>query len=285
MRLDKIFILLIIIQLLLLFGCEYYERSNPVDPGYKGQIVKNLKIHSFYVYDPIGNNLPYTGGNGDSIINRGEKLKVFIKMINLGNSIETNITATPVLLSNANIQITDSYLKYGDILPGQISEGDGDIYSGGRAFIELIIDKSVDPNTSFAIVLNYSERADTIDLLCQQTGANIIKDGVEVTYNLPSGNQYWFKPNYKIKNIGSSMTRLVTIVDYSSSDPNVSFGGSSNVELGDIGVGESKSSGFFTPDIVVPNSLNFPYTTSVTIKLEDLFGNSWSLDYELTLVK
>lgn len=118
-----------------------------------------------------------------------------------------------------------------------------------------------------------------------ETGANIKKDGVEVTYNLSSGNQYWFKPNYKIKNVGTSMTRLVTIIDYISNDPNVSFGGSSSIELGDIGIGESKSSGFFTPDIVVPNSLNFPYTTSVTIKLEDLFGNTWSLDYDVTLVK
>lgn len=170
MRLDKIYILLIITQLLLLFGCEYYERSNPVDPGYKGVITRNLKIHSFYIYDPIGNNLPYSGGNGDSIINRGEKLKVFIKLINLGNSIEQNINATALLLSNSNIQITNSYLKYGDILPGQISEGDGDIYSGsgtyGRAFVELKIDKSVLPNSSFAIVLNYSERTDTVSLSC-----------------------------------------------------------------------------------------------------------------------
>ncbi|MCZ2225037.1 MAG: hypothetical protein LC122_15550 [Chitinophagales bacterium] len=289
MRLNKIYILLIITQLFILFGCEYYERNNPVDPGYKGVITKNLKVHSFYIYDPIGNNLPYSGGNGDSIINRGEKLKVFIKLINLGNSIESNINATAQLLTNSNIQITDSYLKYGDILPGQISEGDGDIYSGsgtyGRAFVELQIDKSVLPNTSFSLVLSYSDRADTLSLFCKPTGANIINDGVVVTYNLPSGNQYWFRPDYKIKNIGTSMTRLVKIIDYDSNDPNVSFGTSSSLEIGDLGVGESKSSGFFTPNIVVPNSLNFPYNTSVTIKLEDLFGNTWSLDYELTLEK
>lgn len=273
----------------MLFGCEYYERSNPVDPGYNGVIIKNLKIHSFYIYDPIGNNLPFSGGNGDSVINKGEKLKVFIKLINLGNSIESNIIATPQLLTNSNIMITDSYFKYGDILPGQISEGDGDIYSGsgtsGRAFVELQIDTSVLPNTRFAVVLNYSDRKDTVNLRCRQTGANIIEDGVEVNYNLPSGNQYWFRPDYKIINIGTSMTRLVTIIDYTSNDLNVSFSTSSTVEIGDLGIGESKSSGFFTPNIVVPNSLNFPYNTSVTIKLEDLFGNSWSLDYELTLEK
>lgn len=151
--------------------------------------------------------------------------------------------------------------------------------------VELKIDKSVLPNTSFMLLLNFSDRIDTLNLLCEQTGANLIDDSVEVTYTLPSGNQYWFRPNYKIKNVGTSMTRLVTITDYSSNDTNISFSTSSTTEIGDIKTNESKSSGFFTPEIVVPNSLNFPYKTTVTIKLEDLFGNNWSLDYELTLEK
>lgn len=278
---------LIVTQILIFNSCEYYEHSNPLDPNYKGGITKNLKIHSYLVYDPIGVNLPYSGGNADSIINKGELLKVYIKLINLGNSIEKNISATPQLITNANIEITDYYLNYGDILPNDISDGDGNIYttSMGRSMVELKIDKSVLPNTSFMLLLNFSDRIDTLNLLCEQTGANLINDGVEVTYTLPSGNQYWFRPNYKIKNIGTSMTRLVTIIDYYSNDTNISFSTPSITEIGDIKTNESKSSGFFTPEIVVPNSLNFPYNTSVTIKLEDLFGNNWSLDYELTLEK
>ena len=287
MRNQKINYILILTQVLFLFGCEYYERSNPIDPGYNGTIIKELKIHSFYVYDPIGNNLPYTGGNMDSIINRGEKLRVFIKMINLGNAVEYNISATPQLVTNESIIVTDYYLKYGNILPNQISEGDGDINSSanGRAFVELTMDKSVQPNTNFVIVLHFSERNDTINLTCEASGANIINDGVEVYYNLPSGNQYWFRPNYKIKNDGTSMTRLVTIIDYISNDPNVTFENEVEVEYGDIEIGETKLSGVYTPNIIVPNSLNFPYNTSVTIKLEDLFGNDWTLNYDLTLVK
>lgn len=278
---------LIVTQILIFNSCEYYEHSNPLDPKYKGGITKNLKIHSYVVYDPIGVNLPYSGGNADSIINKGELLKVYIKLINLGNSIEKNISATPQLITNVNIEITDYYLSYGDILPNEISDGDGNINttSMGRSMVELKIDKSVLQNTSFMLLLNFSDRIDTLNLLCEQTGANLINDGVEVTYTLPSGNQYWFRPDYKIKNIGTSMTRLVTITDYSSNDTNISFSTSSTTEIGDLKANESKSSGFFTPEIVVPNSLNFPYNTSVTIKLEDLFGNIWSLDYELTLEK
>lgn len=119
---------LIVTQILIFNSCEYYEHSNPLDPKYKGGITKNLKIHSYVVYDPIGVNLPYSGGNADSIINKGELLKVYIKLINLGNSIEKNISATPQLITNANIDITDYYLNYGDILPNEISDGDGNIY-------------------------------------------------------------------------------------------------------------------------------------------------------------
>jgi hypothetical protein len=276
---------LIVTQILIFNSCEYYEHSNPLDPKYKGGITKNLKIHSYVVYDPIGVNLPYSGGNADSIINKGELLKIFIKLINLGNSIEKNISATPQLITNANIQITDYYLNYGDILPNEISDGNIYTTSMGRSMVELKIDKSVLPNTSFMLLLNFSDRIDTLNLLCEQTGANLINDGVEVSYTLPSGNQYCFIPDYKIKNVGTSMTRLVTITYYSSNDTNISFSTSSTTEIGDLKTNESKSSGFFTPEIVVPNSLNFPYNTSVTIKLEDLFGNTWSLDYELTLEK
>src|SRR5690606_35011716 len=122
--------------------------------------------------------------------------------------------------------------------------------SMGRSMVELKIDKSVQPNISFKLLLNFSDRVDTLELLCVQTGANLIDDSVEVTYTLPSGNQYWFRPNYKIKNIGTSMTRLVTITDYSSNDTNISFSTSSTTEIGDIKTNESKSSGFFTPEIV-----------------------------------
>ena len=276
---------LIVTQILIFNSCEYYEHSNPLDPKYKGGITKNLKIHSYVVYDPIGVNLPYSGGNADSIINKGELLKVYIKLINLGNSIEKNISATPQLITNANIDITDYYLNYGDILPNEISDGDGNIYttSMGRSMVELKIDKSVLSNTSFQLLLNYSDRNDTLNLLCEQTGANIISNGAEIDSKLPSGNQYMFRPDYSIKNIGTSKTRQIYGVEVSTEDTNVTIGFYDEFPFGDLDINSVSSSGIWTPEIYVPNSLSFPYTTNITLKVEDIFGNTRFLDYELTL--
>ncbi|NMB82064.1 MAG: hypothetical protein GYA14_09630 [Ignavibacteria bacterium] len=287
MRIFILSFILLVTPVVFFTSCEYYERDNPLDPNYKGTIINNLKINSFYISDPIGVNLEYSGGNNDGIINRGEKLKIFISLINLGNSIESNVNANAFLSTNSNIQITKSYLKFGNILPNQISEGDKDFYadSYGFAYIELIIDKSVTPNSLFTIVLNCSGQRDTLNLVCQPIGASIVEDGVEVFSPLLSGDHLFFRPRYKIKNIGTSMSRLVKIIDFFSADTNIIKSGFSSDELGDINVGETKSSGIYSPSFSVSSTLNFPYTTTINLIVEDLFGNNWLLSYNLTLVK
>lgn len=287
MRIYILSFILFVTPVVFFTSCEYYERVNPLDPNYKGTIIKNLKINSFYISDPIGVNLEYSGGNNDGIINRGEKLKLFISMINLGNSIESNVNANAFLSTNSNIQITKSYLKFGNILPNQTSEGDKDFYADSHGFanIELIIDKSVTPNSPFTIVLNCSGQRDTLNLVCQPIGANIVEDGVEVFSPSLSGDLLFYQPRYKIKNIGTSMSRLVKIIDYFSADTNIIKSGISSDELGDLNVGETKSTGIYSPSFLVSNTLNFPYNTTINLLIEDLFGNNWLLSYNLTLVK
>ena len=81
------------------------------------------------------------------------------------------------------------------------------------------------------------------------------------------------------------MSRLVKIIDFFSADTNIIKSGFSSDELGDINVGETKSSGIYSPSFSVSSTLNFPYTTTINLIVEDLFGNNWLLSYNLTLVK
>ena len=181
-------------------SCKPFEHINPLDPEYDGEIKRQIKIHSSSIYDPL--NL---GGNEDSKINRGEKLKVYIQMINLGNSLESNVQAAPKILSNNFVKITDYFLHYDNMLPNQISIGGELNYKDNiaQAFVELEIDKSITPNTSFAIELEYFDMKDTLYLICEEIGAKIIVDNIIIENASSDINRYYFNIQYILKNIGS----------------------------------------------------------------------------------
>lgn len=269
---------ILILSALLILACKGYEHSNPYDPDYSGIRTRIISIHSFSVIDDMQFSV-FEDGNGDGVINRGEKIRVYVSVLNSGNSVANSVQAKVSDDSDFVTVEPDCFgaLNWGNIQPGSVSEGGH--YFEKKAWVAIKIDKTTPENHTFALIFSFfdeltSNWQDSINLVVQKTGANLKIESFEVSKTY---SRYYFIPT--IINNRTSATKQV-IGKLSGNDSNIElvsderefgqFGSVDDV----IGVNETKQVRHsFLFEIL--NSVTTPYSTVFILTLSDYYGNTW----------
>lgn len=278
---------IVILTCILILNCKFvYERSNPLDPDYEGGKTRIISIDSYTLED-------YNPGNNDGFINRGESIKIYITIKNLGNTIAEGVR-TDISCSNTNITIEpDNWdvLTWGNVEPGEISEGLGQAAGlstyRAKAYTIINIDNNTPENENFSLIFSFYDALDnrngeSLDLIVNKTRAILILDNITVRETVPdvSYKHYEFKQN--IKNIGTSSTQDVwSIASIPDTLVQLSFGGWRPVSYGDIAAGEVNEPTFPYSNYRIPITLQLPHTFQIKHDIYDTYGNHW---YDSTYV-
>lgn len=275
--------ILLFILLILISGCmKEYEHINPFDSNYTGKIspdsvadtIINISIYDYSIEESYD-------GNQDNILNKGEHARVYISILNSGNSTAELVKAN-VTSSNSHIEIDDFYsaLNWGYVLPDSVSDGQGGAYHP-KALVFIEIDNSAPVNSNFNLNFDFydildNHWSDSLSLSIQPTSANIILDTVEVIESVPEASYRYFRFYPYLKNIGSSSTQDVWSLS-SVSDTLVALTSYGNTPLpyGDIDPGESVKVNSSFAKFKIPIELHTPYTFKMLFEIYDTYENYW----------
>jgi len=271
--------ILLFILLILISGCiKEYEHSNPFDSNYTGEIspdsiadtIINISIYDYSIEESYD-------GNQDNILNKGEHARVYISILNSGNSTAELVKAN-VTSSNSHIEINNLYsvLSWGSVLPDSVSYGQGGAYP--KALVLIEIDNSALLNSNFNLNFDFydildNHWLDTLSLTILPTSANIILDTVEVIESIDAS---YFKFYPYLKNIGSSSTQDVwSVSSISDTLVQLTSSGGNPLPYGDIAPTESVKVNSSFARFKIPIEIQTPYTFKMVFTIYDKYENLW----------
>ncbi|MBC8552286.1 MAG: hypothetical protein H8D23_21865 [Candidatus Brocadiales bacterium] len=273
---------LVVISIIVIFSCiKEYDRSNPFDPDYTGTRTRIISIHNISVEE--------RQGNLDNIINKGEKVSIYVSIINTGDSQAGSVRAN-IGINKTGIAVDDfdSNLEWGDIPAGSISSGKGGInVSEAEARVTFSIDMGVLIDETFTINFDFYDNLsnhwqDSLSFEVERTGAQLGLDTLVINERTGDNLNRYFRFYPDIKNSGSSSTQNVwSISTVQDSAVQLVYNGDDPISYGDIGAGESKTIEFPYPEFRFSNSLETPFSFIMNFEIYDIYENYW---FDSTLV-
>jgi len=271
-----------VILVLLLSACfKEYDQHNPLDPGFTGNRTREISISSNTVEELIGNL--------DDYINKGEKISLYISILNSGNSEVRNVRAN-INISEEEIVVDDFYsnLEWGNVSAGSISNGKGGINvseAEGRIIFtvnnEAPVDECIQVHFDFYDELD-NHWLDTLSFEVVRTNAVLEIDTVEVIEGTSDISNRYFKFYPHIINLGTSSTQQVwSVATVEDSTIQLVFSGDDPSSYGDIESGEIKTPGFPYPEFRFSNTLLTPLAFMMYFEIHDVYENYW---YDSTMV-
>ena len=270
----------VFIIIILIFACtKEYERSNPFDPDYTGVRTRIISIYNHAREE--------YSGNLDNIINKGEEFKIYISIVNKGNSVTNDVKAN-IDISSSSVSYDDFYsvLKWGNILPDSVSNGQGGI-SQPEAVAYIETNKTSPVGEDFKIYFDFFDELnnhwkDSLSFIVEETNAILLFDTLTIESGPYDVNHFYFKFYPYLKNIGISSTQDVWSISSIPDDSvQLAFGGDDPVFYGDIQPNESKTCEFPYPEFRISKSLPTPYTFKMRFEIYDTYDNYW---YDSTFV-
>ncbi|MBU0711983.1 hypothetical protein KKC74_05870 [bacterium] len=264
MKTSQIILLMFIAFLILTTGCiKEYERNDPY-----------ISISDYSIEENFD-------GNQDNILNKGEKARIYISVLNSGGCVAENLKAN-VTSSNSYIEINDFYsvLNWSNVLIDSISDGLDGVYRP-KALVFIEVDNSALLNSNFNLNFDFydvldNHWIDSLSLSIQPTSANIILDIVEVIESFSDASYRYFTFYPYLKNIGYSSTQDVWSLS-SVSDTLIALTsyGNNPLPYGDIDPGESVKVNSSFAKFKIPIELHTPYTFKMLFEIYDKYENLW----------
>ncbi len=276
MRIKIYFVILV----LLLCACmQEYDQNNPLDPGYTGYRTRVVNIESSTIVERTGNL--------DNIINKGEKIKLYVSTINTGNSEARDVKANiDISAPGIDIDNFDTHLGWGNIAANTVSSSGGGTYDypGRITFTvndEVPIDEDIQVQFDFYDELD-NHWLDTLSFEVVRTNAVLVIDTVDVVEGSSDISSRYFKFYPNILNLGTSSTQKVwSVATVEDSTIQLVFWGDDPAYYGDIESGEIKTPEFPYPEFRFSDTLQTPYSFMMNFEIYDTYENYW---YDSTLV-
>ncbi len=259
---------------------QEYDQNNPLDPGYTGNRTRVININSVSVEEWTGNL--------DNIINKGEKVRLYVSTINTGNSETINVKAN-IEINKAGLIIDDfdSNLEWGNVSANSVSTGKGGINtSEGKGRITFSVENEVSVGEIFNVRFDFFDELDnhwldSLSFEVEQTSAVLVLDTLVVIEGTPDISRRFFKYYSNILNNGTSSTQQVWSKATVQDSTILISSGYEPALYGDIGVGEIKTPQFPYPGFRFNKSLQTPLSFMIYFEIYDTYENYW---YDSTLV-
>ena len=256
----------------------------------------NLQILPFKIILVYDGYIINSENNGDGFINKGEKIKLNVKLKNVGlntaNAVVTNFTTTSEFITGFN---SAENIKYGDINSGaSIWYGN----SKSNNVIEFTVKTNTPDNTIIPINVAMADESgntwtSVFNLLVIASKASVTFDNFIINSE-NNGDGFinkgeTVKLNVRLKNIGLS-TAVAVKTTFTSTSPNISvFNSAENLLYGDIDPGTTSWYGYnysnnnvieFTVKTTTPDNSIIP----ISVNMVDESGNTWTSNFEVKVV-
>ncbi|MDE6113316.1 MAG: hypothetical protein K2G46_07945 [Bacteroidales bacterium] len=274
-------------------ACEKLDlkRDNPLDQYNQDNFVAGVEIH-YDGYKVRGD------GNGDGVINKGERVQLDVALKNIGTSKAQGVKA---IFSTASEYVSNfspmMAVEYKDIMAGYISWSGGHTSSVVTAF-GFTVSEEAPSGTTIPIKIDIEDEygnqwEDSLSLTVENTGARIGYNSYEVRSDgngdgiINKGER--IQLDVALKNSGTSKAQGVKATFSTASEYVSNFSPMMAVEYKDIMAGYISWSGGHSSSVFTAFGFTVseeaPSGTTIPIKIdiEDEYGNQWESEFTLNV--